>query len=106
MAAALKRVQAGREGALEARRRVGLRLREELSLLSSLARKLGNNRDNLVPLDARAWRLALSNYHYGQIDYNSLQAAANAWLDARMNQEALKRDYREALADLDYLEGK
>ncbi len=106
VAAALKRVQAGREGALEARRRVGLRLREELSLLSSLARKLGNNRDNLVPLDARAWRLALSNYHYGQIDYNSLQAAANAWLDARMNQEALKRDYREALADLDYLEGK
>ena len=104
--AAQARVRAGREGALEVRRELWLEIERKRARLSGLARKLRNYRDRLIPLDGRAYKLALSNYHYGQIDYNSLEAAANAWLDAQMEQEALRRNYRMAVADLDYLVGK
>ncbi len=105
VAASLEQVEAGREGERIVRRGLELGLEKDHGLLVDLKQKLQNYKDNLVPLDEKAFQLAFSNYHFGQIDYNSLEAAANAWLDARMEEESLRMEYRQATADLEYLMG-
>ncbi len=103
--AAAQAVLAGEARTAEIVRRAELGVEQRRNRLVALQSQLENGRQRLLPLERKAYRLALARYPYGQVDYPSLEAAAAAWWQAQLRQERLQWDLRRTMAGLEFLLG-
>lgn len=76
-----------------------------VSRLEALGSKLDNYSKNIILTAEKAFELALRNYGYGKIDYNTLAGSANTFVNARMGYERLLEEYATELAQLEVLIG-
>ena len=83
------------------RRSLDQSLQDRLSLLEALGTKLENYKANLIPTSERASRLALANYSYGKVDYPTLTAATQAWVNSKVEYEVILTDYLTSIAELE-----
>ncbi len=78
---------------------------EHLARLEAIGQKMMAYDTTIIPLANQAFQLALPNYGFGKVDYNTLAGAANAWVDAKMNYETLVERYLLDITELEAVVG-